>query len=150
MSETTQDKTLTWLCMATLWKYWLHPTASLDYFISWSQFYKTITEESDKVKLDKKNPCWAVFSVTFKMVDTTNTYVLPTRLVSVQTSDAHEAFCCYATYRIVYHIMTTVSGYVSYRGKMYCCRPRHDTIDWFTSWTKPFVITSDSGFETDL
>ena len=23
----------------------------------------------------------------------------------------------------MYHIMTTVSGYISYRGKMYCCRP---------------------------
>ena len=32
-------------------------------------------------------------------------------------------FCCYVMYCIVYRIVTTVSGYVSYRGKMYCCRP---------------------------
>ena len=31
---------------------------------------------------DKKNPCWAVFSIIFKMADTTNACVLPTRLVS--------------------------------------------------------------------
>ena len=31
---------------------------------------------------DKKNPCWAGFSIIFKMADTTNACVLPTRLVS--------------------------------------------------------------------
>ena len=31
---------------------------------------------------------------------------------------------CYVTYRIVYRIVTTVSGYVSYCGKKYRCRPR--------------------------
>ena len=39
----------------------------------------------------------------------------------------HEAipflFCCYVTYCIVYRIVTTVSGFILYRGKMYRCRP---------------------------
>ena len=34
---------------------------------------------------------------------------------------------CNVMYRIVYRIVTTVSGYVSFRGKMYRCRPTHDT-----------------------
>ena len=67
------------------------------------------------------------------MTDTTNACVLPTRLVSRLLSPRarHEAilslFCCYVTYRIVYRIVTTVSGYVSYGGKMYRCRPRIHT-----------------------
>ena len=72
---------------------------------------------------DEKNPCWAVFSVIFKMTDTTNACVLPTRLVSCTDfwcpRARHEAFCCY----VMYHIVTTVSRYVSYCGKMYRCRP---------------------------
>ena len=39
---------------------------------------------------DEKNPCWAVFSVIFKMADTTNACVLPTRLVSCTDFWAHE------------------------------------------------------------
>ena len=78
---------------------------------------------------DKKNPCWAVFSIIFKMADTTNACVLPAcqlyRLLSLRAR--HEAipflFCCYVKYRIVYHIVTTVSGYVLYCRKMYHCRP---------------------------
>ena len=56
----------------------------------------------------------------FKMVDTTNACVLPTRLVSCTNCRCPRAipflFCCYVTYRIVYRIVTTISGYVSYRG----------------------------------
>ena len=40
----------------------------------------------------------------------------------------HDAFCCYVTYRIVYRIVTTVSGYVSYRGKMNRCRPMYHQV----------------------
>ena len=39
---------------------------------------------------DKKNPRWAVFSVIFKMADTTNACVLPTRLVTCTDFWAHE------------------------------------------------------------
>ena len=39
---------------------------------------------------DEKNPCWAVFSVIFKMADSTNAYVLPTRLVTCTDFWAHE------------------------------------------------------------
>ena len=45
----------------------------------------------------ERNPCWPVFSVIFKMADTTNACVLPTRLVSC-TDDSHEQDtrrCCY-------------------------------------------------------
>ena len=40
-----------------------------------------------------------------------------------------EAFCCYVIYCIVdvYRIVTTVSGYVSYRGKLFRCRPTKNT-----------------------
>ena len=83
---------------------------------------------------DKKNPYWAVFSIIFKMMDTTNACVLPTRLVSCADFWAHEQdmgrrtclFCCYVTYCVLYRIVTNVSGYVSYRGEMYRCRPRKD------------------------
>ena len=52
-------------------------------------------------------------------------------LSAAQTSDAHEqdtveAFCCYVTYCIV----TTVSRYVSYRGKIYSCRPNQTFVHW--------------------
>ena len=66
------------------------------------------------------------------MADTTNACMLPTRLVSctymilLSPQARHEAFCCYVTYRIVYRIMTTISRYVSYCGKMYRCRPSGD------------------------
>ena len=42
----------------------------------------------------------------------------------IQDGRHSEVFCCYMyiTYRIVYHIMTTVLGYISYRGQMYRCR----------------------------
>ena len=79
---------------------------------------------------DKKNPCWAVFSVIFKMADTTNTCVLPTGLVSCTDfwcpRARHKAFC-YVTYRIV----TTVSRFLSYRGKRYRCRPIHSSNSHF-------------------
>ena len=50
-------------------------------------------------------------------------------LSAVQTSQParHTAipflFCRCVMYCIMYHIVTTVSGYVSYCGKMYRCRP---------------------------
>ena len=89
---------------------------------------------------DEKNPCWAVFNVIFMMADTTKACMLPTRLVSCTDFWAHKAvpflFCCYVTYRtIVYHIVTTVSAYVSYCGKMYRCRPCFDQIKFiFWHW----------------
>ena len=57
---------------------------------------------------DKKNPCWAVFSIIFKMVDTTNACMLPTRLVSCTDFWAHEQdmrrraclSCCYVSYHV--------------------------------------------------
>ena len=78
---------------------------------------------------DKKNVCRAVFSIIFKMADTTHACFL-LGLSAVQTSEPMNKtrgntflFCCYVTYRIVHLIVTTVSGYISYCGKMYCCRP---------------------------
>ena len=57
-------------------------------------------------------------------------------LSAVQTSEPmskrQEAipflFCCYVTYCIMYRIMTTVLGYISYHAKMYCCRPTNYVI----------------------
>ena len=48
------------------------------------------------------------------MADTTNTCVLPTRLVCCTDFWAHEQDTrrCYVMYHIVYRIVTTVSGYV--------------------------------------
>ena len=47
----------------------------------------------------------SVFSIIFKMLDTTNACMLPTRLVSCTDfrcpQAIHKAFCCYVTYRIV-------------------------------------------------
>ena len=65
---------------------------------------------------DEKNPCWAVFSITFKMADT-NACVLPMSAAQTLSPKArHEAipflFCCYVTYCIVYRIVTTVLGYI--------------------------------------
>ena len=74
-------------------------------------------------KTDEKNPCWAVYSIILNMADSTNAFVIPTRLVSCTDFWAHGQDTrrhCYVTYRIV----TIVSGYVSHRGKMYRrCRP---------------------------
>ena len=80
---------------------------------------------------DEKNPCWAVFSIIFKMADTTNACMLPTRLVICTDFWAHEQDtrrCCYAMLLCI----------VSYRDnciwiriiiiveKIYCCRPSVD------------------------
>ena len=66
---------------------------------------------------DEKNLCWAVFSIIFEMVDTTNACMLPTRLVSCTDFWAHEqdtrqwacfveaipVLSCYVTYHVLYH-----------------------------------------------
>ena len=85
-----------------------------------SAFYSSPYARRFSEQTDKKNPCWAVFSIIFKMADTTNTCVLPTRLVSCTDFRVHEQDTrrrCYVTYHIVYPIVTTVSEHVSYRGK---------------------------------
>ena len=77
---------------------------------------------------DTKNPCGAVFSVIFKMADTTNTCVLPTRLVSCMSKtwgDRHACFAvkCNLSYPASYRDSCIRILYVSYRGEMYRCRP---------------------------
>ena len=86
-------------------------------------------EQQFSKQTDEKNPCWAVFSIIFKMVDTTNACQLYRLLSPPARQEAIPfLFCCYVTYRIVYHIVATVSGYISYHGKMYPSRPtmRHN------------------------
>ena len=64
---------------------------------------------------DEKNPCLAVFSVVFKMADT-NARVLP--MSAVQTTEPTSE--TRGDGHVMYRIVTTVSGYISYRGEMYC------------------------------
>ena len=87
----------------------------LTLLLLFSPFARQFSEQTDK-----KNQYWAVFSIIFKMVDTTNTCTLPTRLVSCKDFWAHEQDtrwqACYATYHIVYRIDNCIGG------KMYHCR----------------------------
>ena len=50
------------------------------------------------------------------------------------TGETWGDWACYVMYHITYCIMTTVSGYVLYRGKMYHCRP--------TGYTQPTLVAS--------
>ena len=79
---------------------------------------------------DEKNPCWAVFSIIFqdggnnKRMRASNKACQLYRLQSPRARHkATSVFCCYVTFHIMYRIMTTVLGYVSYLGKMYHYRP---------------------------
>ena len=98
----------------------------LTLLLLFSPYVRRFSEQTDK-----KNPCWAVFSVMFKMADTTNACVLPTTS-KTQGNTLLVLLLCnvsyHVTYRIMYRIVTTASGYVSYHRKMYRCRPNHS--DW--------------------
>ena len=87
---------------------------------------------------DEKNPCWAVFSVMCYLQDGRHNKCMCASMhasmfsfnimfvIEINHSIAIPfLFCCYVTYRIVYRIVTNVSGCVSYRRKMYRCRPRY-------------------------
>ena len=43
--------------------------------------------------------------------------------------------------------MTTVSGYVSYCGKMYCCRYSHDVMDKFHICVSALIRTLDAAID---
>ena len=72
---------------------------------------------------DEKNPCWAVFSVIFKMADTTNACMLPTRLVSCTESQTSEPISrtwgvlllCNILYRVSCHDICIWIGIVSWK-----------------------------------
>ena len=51
----------------------------------------------------------------------------------------------YVTYRIVHCIGTTVSGYVSYHGKMYHCRPITDANMWWFALFVSGYISQERG-----
>ena len=91
---------------------------------------------------DKKNPCWAVFSIIYSRWWTQQTCVLPiVGLSTVQTSESTSetwgntplVLLLCNDYGIVYGIVATVSGYVSYHGKLYCCRPTYKPTCLFSS-----------------
>ena len=54
------------------------------------------------IQADEKNPCWAVFSIIFKMADT-NVYVLPFSAVWAHEQDKKLLLLCNVSYRVSYH-----------------------------------------------
>ena len=51
-------------------------------------------------------------------------------VIGINHSRAIPFLFCYVTYHIVYHIVTTVSRYVSYCEKSYRCRPKCECFYW--------------------
>ena len=99
------------------------------YWTSYRDIYDTFTYASTNMGKHCLQLVLTLLPLIFKMADTTNACMLPTRLVSCTDFWAHEQdtrqypSCFVVMYRIVYHIVTTVSGYISYRRKMYRWRP---------------------------
>ena len=73
------------------------------------------------IRISYSEQAIVIFSVI--LLADTNACEFP--MSAVQTSKPTRQYpsCFVGMYRIVYRIVTTVSGYVSYHGKMYHCRP---------------------------